>query len=195
MIDLTDYDWEEIALTQEAPQYEADTLSLKRLVRSQGRQRLRLELSSGLIPAGDARGLRARFNRARRLGSCRFIHPIESYTRGTDPRDLVLGASALAGADTLTVTSPSHWQLRAGDYIQLEGHSKAYEIAEDTLLITGQQQVVLTHALVRDAVVGEGVSAHGVAFVLVPDGEPAGLEMDGNDGPMASLTLAFVEKL
>lgn len=193
--DLSAYDWEAVTVIPESPQHQGQTLSLQPLRRGQGHHRVRAEFATGLIPRREARRLKGYYNGAR-WSYCTIVHPIESYTAGTEPPGgVVLHGDHAAGTTTLQVRATAAGLLCAGDYLQLAGDPKVYELGDDTDLINGVATVYLNGPLRHAALDGEAVRVNGVVFHLVPEGEALGLELDANDGHMAALTLNFIEKL
>lgn len=196
MLNISSFPWAEFAMTENVVEYVSDSLSLKRTVRSTDILRYEFELVTIDMDMTQGRGIKAQLSRAKRKNDALvFIHPRLSFTQGTEPvSGLVISGAQAAGVDTVQVISGDVWQLKAGDYIQFNNHTKVYEVAEDTLLQSGTQSVKLTSILRVALDTGSQVTVNDVPFFLTIDGMIE-FSTDASDNQDMQITLVAVERL
>lgn len=196
MLNISSFPWAEFAMTENVVEYVSDSLSLKRTVRSTDILRYEFELVTIDMDMTQGRGIKAQLSRAKRKNDALvFIHPRLSFTQGTEPASgLVISGAQAAGVDTVQVISGGVWQLKAGDYIQFNNHTKVYEVAEDTLLQSGIQSVKLTSILRVALDTGSQVTVNDVPFYLTIDGMIE-FSTDASDNQDMQITLVAVERL
>ena len=118
-----------------------------------------------------------------------------SYSAGTIPvADIKTDNATSSGESIIRLTSTGEWQLLAGDYINIGGDTKVYEVAADTNLIVGAQDVQLTFPLRVDISDESIITANNVKWTLVSNGEIE-TSMVASDNQEIELTLVAVEKL
>tara|TARA_R110002049_G_scaffold81910_3_gene208311 strand:+ start:6767 stop:7354 length:588 start_codon:yes stop_codon:yes gene_type:complete len=195
MLDISNFPWAECAITENRTDYRADTLALRRKSRSTGVHRYEFELVTVEMELKVARGVKAKLSAATD-DTITFIHPRLSYCQGTEPASKIqaIGTNS-ADSSTLSLTSNESWQLLAGDYIQVDNDTKVYEVAEDTLLQSGNQTVTLTSPLRYSLTAGTNITANDVTWYLLSNGVIETGSMAASDNQDMELTLVAVEKL
>lgn len=197
MLNISNFPWAEFAMSENRVEYINDSLSLKRNRRSTGAMRYELELVTVDMDMAQGRRIKAQLSRAKDTNDLlSFIHPRLSYTQGTTPVGNLSTSVTLAGANTVQMQAGDVWQLMAGDYIQFLSHTKVYEVAEDTLLQSGTQNVKLTSTLRQDIATGvDGlVTINDVPFFLDVDGVIE-FSTEASEGQDMQITLVAVERL
>lgn len=193
--DISDFPWAECNLVENRSIYSGDTLNLRRLKRGKGHHRMEFELVTiDMDPDEQGRGVKAKLSDACD-GDLSFIHPNWSYTRGIEPSTGInTNAELVRGQRDLAFTSTQSWQLKSGDYIQFETHTKVYEVVEDTATGTGTKVLRLTSPIRLPVPQGSRVIVNDVQWLLVSDGVIE-FQTEANDNQDMSLTLNVVEKL
>lgn len=124
-----------------------------------------------------------------------YVHPRLGFSQGVEPPSgisVTFGVSA--GENTLTASSTEPWQLMAGDYIQFSNDTKMYEVAEDTLLQSGNQSVTITNELRKSIFGGTDLTVNNVGFYLVFNGIIES-SMSASDNQDMEVTITAVEQL
>jgi hypothetical protein len=174
--------------------YVADSVGLKRSKRNTGVHRYEFELVTNDIPMSQGRGIKAKLSRAVD-DTLLFVHPRLSYSQGTIPASGIrVSGSQSANTYTISLTSTSAWQLLAGDYIQMPNDTKVYEVAADTLLQSGSQNVELTSRIRLALSNATTVIVNDVTWYLESDGVIE-VSMEASENQDMQLVLKAVEKL
>lgn len=188
------FPWAECSITENRLLYVADSIGLKRSKRSTGVHRYEFELVTNDMPMTQGRGVKAKLSRAVD-DTLFFIHPRMSYSQGTIPASgVTINGYQSANINTIVLTSTGTWQLLAGDYIQMPNDTKVYEVAEDTLLQSGVQNVELTSRIRLGLESGQSIIANDVAWYLESDGMIE-VSMEASNNQDMQLVLKAVEKL
>ncbi len=192
MVNISDIPWSEFAISDVRVTYISDSLSKRRTFRDTGVLRYEIELTTQEMKDRIGRGVKAKLSRAHNQVMT-FVHPRRGFTQGHEPLSKIQVTSALKGADSITLTSVEAWQLLAGDYIQMPNSTKMYEVAEDTALVTGDQDVELTGQIIIESLSGN-IACNNVAFYLVSNGIIESSESASEDQDI-QITLTLVENL
>lgn len=195
MLDISNFPWAECTISENRTLYQDDSLSLKRSKRNTGNHRYEFELVTIDMDMKVGRGVKAKLSAAVD-DTLTFIHPRLSYAQGIEP---TLGVAAIgtnsAGSKVVNIAgSGQSWSLMAGDLIQFSNDTKVYEVAEDTLYMTGTQAVKLTFALRNSMTSGTVVTMNDVVWHLLSSGS-IDVSMQANENQDMELTLVAVEKL
>lgn len=147
MLNISSFPWAECAITENRSLYISDSLSLKRTKRSTGNHRYEFELVTNEMPIKQGRSVVAQISRATN-DTLTFIHPVLSYSVGTEPASgLRIWSDQYSGDADIplqSINGTDQWQLFAGDYIQFDNDTKVYQVAEDTELSSSLKIVKLT---------------------------------------------------
>ena len=172
----------------------ADSVGLKRSKRNTGIHRYEFELVTNDMPMTEGRGVKAKLSRAVD-DTLLFVHPRLSFVRGTVPAaGITVNGSQIVNINTVSLTSTGVWQLLAGDYIQMPNDTKVYEVAEDTLLQSGPQNVELTFRTRLAIVTGTSIITSNVTWYLESDGVIE-VAMEASENQDMQIVLKVVEKL
>lgn len=195
MLDISNFDWAECSITENRIIHQTDSVSLKRTKRSTNNHRYEFELVTIDMPMSEGRSVMAQLSAAVD-DILWFVHPRLSYSQGTEP---VAGidvsdVSLTLGGKQLDMTSTGSWQLKAGDYIQFANHTKIYQVAEDTSLASGVQNVKLTSGLITLPANNSQVTVNDVAFQLISNGVIE-TSMEASENQDMQITLVAVERL
>ena len=197
MLNISNFPWAEFALIENRVEYKGDSLSLKRNSRSTGILRYEFELTTIDMDLSQGRGVKAKLSRAKDINDLiTFIHPRKSYTQGTPPVGDLTSSVTAGGLNNVDMAASTPWQLKAGDYIQFANHTKVYEVAEDTLLQSGLQNVKLTSPLRQDLETGVNgtVTINDVPFFMEIDGVIE-FSTEASENQDMQITLVVVERL
>jgi len=188
------FPWAECSITENRLMYVSDSVALKRSKRNTGIHRYEFELVTNDMPMAQGRGIKAKLSRAVD-DTLLFVHPRLSYSQGTIPASGVrVSGSQSANTDTISLTSTSVWQLLAGDYLQMPNDTKVYEVAADTLLQSGSQNVELTSRIRLALTNATSVIANNVTWYLQSDGVIE-VSMEASNNQDMQLVLKAVERI
>jgi len=184
------FPWAECSITENRLMYVSESVSLKRSKRNTGVHRYEFELVTNDMPMTQGRGVKAKLSRAVD-DTLLFVHPRLSFSQGTVP---AIAGTQADNINTVLLTSVNPWQLLAGDYIQMPNDTKVYEVAEDTLLQSGNQNVELTSSTRLGVVNATTVVANDVTWYLESDGVIE-VSMEASENQDMQLVLKAVEKI
>lgn len=194
MLNISDFPWAECSLTENRDLHIGDTLGLKRTKRSTGLHRYEFELVTIDMPMTQGRGVKAKLSRAVKE-SLLYTHPRLSYSQGVEPvAGIAVNGNHSAGAKIISLTSPSLWQLKAGDYLQFSNDTKVYESSSDTALATGIQQIELVDGLRAPITNASLIIVNGVTWYLSSNGVIS-VDMVASDNQDMPIVLTAVEQL
>jgi len=188
------FPWAECSITENRLMYVSDSVSLKRSKRNTGVHRYEFELVTNDMPMSQGRGVKAKLSRAVD-DTLLFVHPRLSFSQGTVPvSGINISGTQADNINTVQLTSVDSWQLMAGDYIQMPNDTKVYEVAEDTLLQSGVQNVELTSRIRLSVVNATTVIVNNVTWYLESDGIIE-VSMEASENQDMQLVLKAVEKI
>jgi hypothetical protein len=190
------FPWAECSITENRLMYVSDSVGLKRSKRNTGIHRYEFELVTNDMAMTEGRGIKAKLSRAVD-DTLFYVHPRLSYSQGTVPTSgikVVGSQSANRDIISLASTGTVPWQLLAGDYIQMPNDTKVYEVAEDTLLQSGTQNVKLTSRIRLALTNATTIIANNVGWYLQSDGVIE-VSMEASDNQDMQLVLKAVEQL
>jgi len=188
------FPWAECSITENRLMYVSDSVGLKRSKRNTGVHRYEFELVTNDMAMTEGRGIKAKLSRAVD-DILLFVHPRLSYSQGTVPTSgIKVVGSQSANRDIISLASTGTWQLLAGDYIQMPNDTKVYEVAEDTLLQSGTQNVKLTSRIRLALTNATTVIVNNVTWYLQSDGVIE-VSMEASNNQDMQLVLKAVEKI
>ena len=188
------FPWAECSITENRLMYVSDSVGLKRSKRNTGVHRYEFELVTNDMAMTEGRGIKAKLSRAVD-DTLLFVHPRLSYSQGTVPTSgIKVVGSQSANRDIISLASTGTWQLLAGDYIQMPNDTKVYEVAEDTLLQSGTQNVKLTSRIRLALTNATTVIVNNVTWYLQSDGVIE-VSMEASNNQDMQLVLKAVEKI
>jgi len=188
------FPWAECSITENRLMYVSDSVGLKRSKRNTGVHRYEFELVTNDMPMTQGRGIKAKLSRAVD-DTLLFVHPRLSYSQGTIPASQVkVSGAQSANTDIISLTSTGIWQLLSGDYIQMPNDTKVYEVATDTLLQTGSQNVELTSRIRLALTNATTVITNNVTWYLESDGVIE-VSMEASNNQDMQLVLKAVERI
>lgn len=188
------FPWAECSITENRLMYVSDSVGLKRSKRNTGVHRYEFELVTNDMGMTEGRGIKAKLSRAVD-DILLFVHPRLSYSQGTVPTSgIKVVGSQSANRDIISLASTGTWQLLAGDYIQMPNDTKVYEVAEDTLLQSGTQNVKLTSRIRLALTNATTVIVNNVTWYLQSDGVIE-VSMEASNNQDMQLVLKAVEKI
>lgn len=193
-INISSFPWAEFSFVENRDQIIIDTLGLQRKKRSKGHHRYEAEMVTVDMAMDEGRDVKAQISDGHDA-LLKYVHPRLSYTSGIEPAiGIFTNNTYTSGLRDIAFTSTSAWQLKSGDYLTFENHTKVYELVGSTLLTPGVQTVRLAHELQQAVTIGERVTVNDVEWSFISDGVVE-VSMEAVENQDMQLTLNVVEDI